>query len=192
MLQMWTRGLHYTVLLSMGLSMLSQFLSRSRKILNLSIAGMNASALHSTLLPKTIMKLWSNSCTSTFNLKVSIFNIFTYTHIFQSLTFTHSHLQQTLDPNIPDLHADDKFSYTPVILAAEANSREAFQFFMNCIGENGIKDVTKNPLFQALNLHDKAPQSVKVIVMKCMHFAVAVHTYQAKFYGLWKQHFILY
>ena len=94
--------------------------------------------------------------------------------------------QQTLDPNIPDLHVEDKFSYTPVILTAEDDSREAFQFFMNCIGEDGIKDVTSNPLFQALDLHDKAPPAVKVIVMKVHAFCSSNTHLSGKFLWLRK------
>ena len=110
------------------------------------------------------------------------FHLFiTYAHISPSYIFTHSQLQQTIDTNIPDLHAEDKFRHTPVVLAAEANSRDAFAFFMNCIGENGIKDVTKNPLFQALNLHDETPQAVKVIVMKVHSFCSSSTHLSGKF-----------
>ena len=71
--------------------------------------------------------------------------------------------------NIPtdaNVHAEDDFSYTPVVLAAEAGSREsdgqAFEFLMKSIGDD-IHDVNKNPLFQALKVGDKAWQAVKVI-----------------------------
>ena len=64
-----------------------------------------------------------------------------------------------------DLHAEDDFSYTPVVLAAEAGSREsdcqAFESLMQFIGDD-IHDVNKNPLFQALKVGDKALQAVKV------------------------------
>ena len=70
--------------------------------------------------------------------------------------------------NIPtdaDVHAEDDFSYTPVVLAAEAGSREsdgqAFEFLMKFIGDD-IHDVNKNPLFQALKVGDKALPAVKV------------------------------
>ena len=70
--------------------------------------------------------------------------------------------------NIPrdaDLHAEDDFSYTPVVLAAEAGSREsdgrAFKSLMKFIGDD-IHNVNKNPLFQALKVGDKAWQAVRV------------------------------
>ena len=73
--------------------------------------------------------------------------------------------------NIPrdgDLHAEDDFSYTPVVLAAEAGSRDpdhqalAFESLMKLIS-NDIHDVNKNPLFQALKVGNKALPAVKVI-----------------------------
>ena len=88
-----------------------------------------------------------------------------------------------MNTNIPsdaDLHAEDNFSYTPVVLAAEAGSREsdgqAFESLMKFIGLLWnllvsyeiywilvyIHDVNKNPLFQALKTGDKALPAVKV------------------------------
>lgn len=71
--------------------------------------------------------------------------------------------------NIPtdaDLHAEDDFSYTPVVLAAEAGSRDsgcqAFESLMKLIRDD-IHDVNKNPLFQALKVGEKALPAVKVI-----------------------------
>ena len=71
--------------------------------------------------------------------------------------------------NIPtdaDLHAEDHFSYTPAVLAAEAGSRDpdhqAFESLMKLIGDD-IHDVNKNPLFQALKVGEKALPAVKVI-----------------------------
>ena len=70
--------------------------------------------------------------------------------------------------NIPrdaDLHAEDDYSYTPVVLAAEVGSREsdgqAFDSLMKSIRDD-IHDVNKNPLFQALKVGDKALPAVKV------------------------------
>ena len=64
-----------------------------------------------------------------------------------------------------DLHAEDDYRCTPVVLAAEAGSREsdgqAFEFLMKFIGYD-IHDVNKNPLFQALKVGDKALQAVRV------------------------------
>lgn len=84
-----------------------------------------------------------------------------------SPTFTHSHLQQTKNANIPknaDLHAEDDFSYTPAVLAAQAGCKEAFQYIMEHLGNDDIRDVNKNPLFQALKVGDRASSAVKVIV----------------------------
>ena len=64
-----------------------------------------------------------------------------------------------------DLHAEDDYRCTPVVLAAEAGSREsdgqAFESLMKSIGDD-INDVNKNPLFQALKVGDKALPAVKV------------------------------
>lgn len=106
-----------------------------------------------------------------------------------SLAFTYSHLQQiqnTSNPRDADLHAKDGSKYTPVVLAAEAGSKkadcQAFQFFMTYIGDD-IGDVTKNPLFQALELGDNALPAVKVIVTLLHVFSVT------KSYGLGSAHF---
>ena len=84
-----------------------------------------------------------------------------------SPTFTHSHLQQTKNANIPknaDLHAEDDFSYTPAVLAAQAGCKKAFKCIMEHLGNDDIRDVNKNPLFQALKVGDRASSAVKVIV----------------------------
>lgn len=99
-----------------------------------------------------------------------------------SLACTHSHLQQiqnTSNPRDADLHAKDGSKYTPVVLAAEAGSKkadcQAFQFLMTCIGDE-IGDVTKNPLFQALELGDEALPAVKVITTLLHVFVVSLLT----------------
>ena len=101
-----------------------------------------------------------------FNLNSSTFELLRF-------PISYSHLEQPLKTNIPrdaDLHAEDDFSYTPVVLAAEAGSREsdglAFESLMKSISDD-IHDVNKNPLFQALKVGDKALQAVKVTL--CLH-----------------------
>ena len=73
---------------------------------------------------------------------------------------SHSQLQQTWNT---DLHAEDVFCYTPIVLAAQAGYKEAFQFMMS---DDEIEDVNKNPLFQALKVGDKASAAVKVIIIR--------------------------
>ena len=81
----------------------------------------------------------------------------------------YSHLQCAQVTDIPgdsDLHAVDGYGYTPVVLAAASGSRkancDAFQFLMRQYVGSVIQDVTKNPLFQALNVGDDALPAVKV------------------------------
>ena len=51
------------------------------------------------------------------------------------------------------------------MLAAQAGCKKAFQYIMECFGNDDIQDVTKNPLFQALKVGDKASSAVEVIVL---------------------------
>ena len=57
------------------------------------------------------------------------------------------------------------------MLAAQTGCKEAFQYIIGeYFSDDDIQDVTKNPLFQALKVGDKASSAVKVIVL-----LVAVH-----------------
>lgn len=75
-------------------------------------------------------------------------------------------------PNDADIHAKDDSKYTPILLVAEAcgMAREvdsrAFRYLMECIDSNvpGVKDVQRNPLFQALEVIGEAAIAVKVCI----------------------------
>jgi len=93
----------------------------------------------------------------------------------------HSHIKQVEEntPNDADIHARDDSKYTPILLVAEACGKarevdcravdsQAFQYLMECINDEvnvpGVKDVQRNPLFQALEVVGKfeAEKAVKV------------------------------